>query len=197
MDQNALDVIISNLKARVKREVNRRDGFGPINSYADGEWDFSIPPSKSQPLLTEHLKKIVDPLLQIEDFGDPEFVKESSDFTNLIEAEKFLDKVEKEEMHGNTTSCRSSCTGLCIGNCMDLCMGCMGCSGCTGCTGCGSTCSTSCLDTCAETCYRSCNSQCMNSCDSHCIHSCSRGCYTGCSASCGNGCSSSCGSSSS
>lgn len=197
MDQNSLDIIISNLKARVKTEMKRRDGIGSVSSFAGSEWDYTTPPKLNKPLLTEHLKKIVDPLLQIKDFGDPEFVKESSDFTNLKEAQKFLDKVEKEGMHGDYSSCRSSCTGLCVGNCMDLCMGCLGCTGCTGCSGCGSTCSGTCLGNCNDECYTKCDSQCMNNCDSLCITGCSKGCYTSCNASCGNGCSTTCGSSSS
>lgn len=164
------------LKIKVKKEMQRRSGYGSLANLANSSYDFVTEPVKGQIIKEEHGKKTIDLLLQIKDKGDLKFVQKGDlipdSFDNSLLA--YVDELSKETMEGNKSSCRGACTGLCFGSCVNGCVGCGG--NCTGCSNCTSSCGSTCASQCTS-----------------CGSGCSGGCK-GCSASCGSGCASSCGS---
>lgn len=94
---------------------------GSLKKYASQEYDFSIMPQNGKQISDEHIQKIVDPLLEINDFlQDNSLKKERTALEMTLEkAENFADKMlniqkrckgigVQRELH------RSMRTGLCI-----------------------------------------------------------------------------------
>lgn len=208
-NEDLVNSLIS-IKAKVKAELARRNGYGSLAPFADPTWDFAETPKTNDVVKNEHLKKIVDPLLQVTDFGDPEYIADvgSNPLANIEEAGVLLDKLIGQTMIGNESSCRSACSGLCLGTCTTACSGCTGCTGCTSCTGgCGSGCATECGGACVSGCGAGCQGGCngctscagectsCTGCTGSCYAQCNDGCKTACTGSCGGTCSTSCGNS--
>lgn len=174
------------LREKVEKEMKRRCYYGSLTSFSDDAWKFDIPPASGEEVLEEHGKKVIEPILQIKDYGDLNIedmkkggvIPESFDSPLLDE----IDELSKESITGDKTSCRGACTGLCIGTCG---------SGCSGCTAtCGGTCESNCTKTCGTSCG-SCSSTCTGGCHSSCNTTCKSGC-TGCKSSCTTTCGSNC-----
>lgn len=162
------------LKARVKAECSRRNGSGSIASYAGSAYDYTVIPQAGNPVLPEHVNKLVEPLNAIAPTGYE--VKKQYDVIPALDAlEAFLTASENIPLTAAKSNCAASCTGLCAGTCKGNCSGCSGsckggCSGgctsaCTGCTGgCKGGCSGTCTGSCRGTCVDGCSATCSLSC---------------------------------
>lgn len=159
------------LKAKVKAEMQNRNATEhgmSMNKFAGSEWDYNTNPKDGQPILSEHVGKIIDPLLQIADFQQDNSLigDRATSIPTLEAAEKFVDNLSKIEKTASESGCRGSCAGLCTEACSGECTGCSSCSG-----------------GCSSSCNKACSSDCGGGCSG-----CSGGCHTGCSATCGSGC---------
>lgn len=135
---------LKNLKAAIKAEMLRRNGFGSLAAYGGSSYDFSTTPVVGMKTLPEHGQKTIDLILKIEDFKDLKLVKENEPIPEafgqqLIDEVARLSREPKTGAKTETSSCRGACTGLCVGSCMNLCNGCTSCSAACG-TGCASGC---------------------------------------------------------
>ena len=137
---------LQEVRAAVKAEASRRNGYGSIAGYGDSEFDFESPETGSV-IKEEQGKGIIDPIVSIKEFGDLKaLVHEGDPIPDDFNETKILQIVndlKKEEMTGNHSSCRAACTGLCIGTCSSTCNGST--ASCQG--GCISGCMTSCTKT--------------------------------------------------
>lgn len=187
------------LKARVKEEMLRRKYKGTLVSYGSSAYDYTVAPQAGNPVLTEHINKIVIPLNAINDTGIQE-VQSGDAFVDIRVLDAFLTKAEGYSLSGKSTDCKSSCSGLCVTGCGTTCTGCSGsCSNnCSGCTGCGSACQSSCqadnckngcIGTCKGTCHRDCQDDCWGGCKSNCQGTCKVVCGNNCTGSCKGSCS--------
>lgn len=159
---------LNEIKAKVKAEMKRRNATehdASLNEYAGSSWDFS---SKTDVITDEHIQKIIDPLLEVNDFlYDNSFRSGKSGLEQtLYKAEKFVDSIATINKTDSNSGCRGNCAGLCAGSCS---------GGCTGCTNCTGGCSTACSKACSSDCGGGCSG-------------CSGGCSSGCSSTCGSGC---------
>lgn len=180
------------LKAAVKAEMLRRNGFGSLASFGGSAYDFTTAPAVGVKTLPEHGQKTIDLLLKIEDYGNLVLVKENdpipSDFNSSLVNE--INRLKSEAKTGESTktvtnlfpsrtaeasSCRGACTGLCVGSCHGMC---------NGCTGCTASCGTGCASGCNTSCNTGCNTGCQGSCTGNCTGS----CYTACTGGCDTGC---------
>lgn len=174
------------LRNKVETEMKRRCYYGSLTGFSGSDYTFTTTPKSGEGILVEHGEKVIEPLLQIKDYGDlsidgikkGEVIPESFD-SSLSD---LVDKYSKETLTGNSTSCRGACTGLCIGTCGS------GCSGCT--AACGGTCESSCSKTCGTSCGN-CSSSCTGGCYTTCNSTCQSGC-TGCKSACTTTCGSNC-----
>ena len=162
------------LKARVKAECARRNGTGSIAQYAGASYDYSVTPESGNPILPEHVNKLVEPLNAIAPTGYA--VEQQYDVVPALSAlETFLSESESIPLTAAKSNCAASCTGLCAGTCTGSCAGCSGsCSG-----GCKGSCKTGCTG-----CSGGCKGGCSGQCTGGCTGTCTDGCSTGCSISC-------------
>lgn len=201
---------IKDLKAKIKVEMQRRSGNGSLVSYATSEWDFSQIPDKNTPILTEHGKKTIEPILAIKPINGLEIPIKGKNIPKSFDKELIttVNSYSSESTTASTSSCAGACSGLCVGQCYSGCSGCSGgCNGCSGCGGCDNGCysgctsctscsgCTSCIGDCVGMCY-SCSG--CSGCSGGCVDSCSSWCQTGgnkpsggcgCGSGCGAGCS--------
>ena len=98
---------------------------GSLKKYASQEYDFSIMPQNGKQISDEHIQKIVDPLLEINDFlQDNSLKKERTALEMTLEkAENFADKMLNIQKDAKVSGCRGNCTGLCELACASTCMG--------------------------------------------------------------------------
>lgn len=184
---------LNDLKARVKKECNRRNMTGSVAAYAGASYDYTVIPSDDSIALQEHYEKLAVPLnainnkLQVDTSGN-RIISESE----LNAMESLLTKLEARQYYDNSaTDCSASCTGMCY-SCTGTCSG--GCTGCNGCSGCGGTCSYDCGGSCDDLCAMNCGYDgCVGQCILVCYGSCEGGCIVDCAGSCGDGCAGSCG----
>lgn len=143
---------------------------GSLKKYASQEYDFSIMPQNGKQISDEHIRKIVDPLLEINDFlPDNSLKKERTALEMTLEkAENFADKMLNIQKDAKVSGCRGNCTGLCELACASTCMGCASCSG---------NCSTTCGKQCSDGCSGGCGG-CTGGCSNGCTHTCGAGCTT-------------------
>ena len=191
------DVFIS-LKARIKKEVQRRCHVGSVSSYGDASYDYTEAPKTGVPVATEYFNKILTPLRAINPAELP-IEKRNGDFitdTTILDAKITIAESKTVTAAAANTGCSASCTGLCSTSCTN-CTGCTGtCSSCTGtCTGSCSGC-TSCTGTCTgcSGCSggcQGCGGSCSYDCSDACTSTCSYGCGT-CGGDCGAGCGTEC-----
>lgn len=158
------------MKAAIKNELSRRNGFGSVAQYAGAQYDLSKQPSIGEKIRPEYGQKTIDLLLRICDYGDlrkvqlddpipKSFSPKLTNYVNTVLA--------KEQKTGHTretiallqavgsgsglvpesSSCRGDCTGLCVGSCIGCCNGCSSCAASCG-TGCASGCNTTCKGGC-------------------------------------------------
>lgn len=177
------------LKSKVEAEMKRRCYYGSLAAFADVKFEHA--PIRGQPVYAEQGKKVIEPLLQIQDRGDLNIdgLKEGERIPSFFDANlsDYVDELAKETVNGSSSSCRGACTGLCVGTCGN------GCSGCT--AVCGGTCESACTKTCGTacgSCTSSCNVACQSTCTGGCNTTCT-GCKSVCGASCNTSCSAACG----
>lgn len=162
---------LNRLKEKVKSEMLRRNATehnASLAGYAGEAWDFAEDPKPCGAITDEHIQKIIDPLLIVNDFlYDNSFKSGKSGLElSVYKAEQFVDTLAAKEKTDSNSGCRGNCMGLCAEACTG---GCTGCSSCTG--GCSSSCSKACANDCGGGCK-----------------GCSGGCSSGCKATCGSGC---------
>lgn len=143
---------------------------GSLKKYATQEYDFDFMPQNGKQVSDEHIQKIIDPLLEINDFlQDNSLKKERTALEMTLEkAENFADKMLNIQKDAKVSGCRGNCTGLCELACA---------SACTGCTSCSGNCSTTCGKQCSDGCSGGCGG-CTGGCSSGCTHTCGAGCTT-------------------
>lgn len=167
---------LKSLKAAIKAEMQRRNGFGSLSTYGTSTYDFTVQPVAGGKIKPEHGQKTIDLLLKIEDYKDLKLVKENDPIPTAFN-NKLIDEVKRlasEAKTGEsaktvkniypsrtaeTSSCRGACTGLCVGTCI---------GNCNGCTNCTSSCGTGCASGCNSTCKSGCNTTCSAGCNTTC-----------------------------
>lgn len=162
---------LNELKVKVKTEMQRRNSTEhktSLSEYAGTSWDYTTIPKAGEPITDEHLSKVIDPLLKVNDFLYDNSLRtgKSGLELSLYKAEQFVDSLAAISKTASNSGCRGSCTGLCADACS---------SACTGCTNCTGGCSTACDKACSNNCGGGCSG-------------CSDGCYSGCTNTCGSGC---------
>ena len=172
----ATDLIITSeklneLKTKVRNEMKRRgatEHSASLTQYGGSSWDYSNTPKAGSPIIDEHVQKIIDPLLHVNDFLYDNSLKanQSGIEMSIDRAEKFVDSLAKISSTNTNSGCRGSCMGLCSEACTGQCTGCSSCSG-----------------GCSTSCGKSCGSNCGGGCSG-----CTGGCHTGCTKTCGSGC---------
>ena len=163
------------LKTKVNNEMTRRNGYGPLNSYATA---FTVSPDQNTSILAEHGKGTIDNALRITDINGLKLV-EQGDYIpdNLDFLSTFIDSITGESMEGNSSTCRGACTGLCIDSCATTCSGTCGVNSCQ--KTCGTVCG-SCSNSCVTSCGASCSATCGSACTGYCYAACKTGCSDGC-----------------
>ena len=77
------------IKEKVKKLCQQRNVTmmgGELTEYATSEWDYTEDPTQLDDIKDEHVRKIVDPLLQVNDFlGDNSIRNEKSGLSMPIE----------------------------------------------------------------------------------------------------------------
>ena len=181
------------LKARVKAEMQRRNGNGSLVAYAGTDYDYTVDPAAGGQMLTEHVNKIVVPMNAITASGMTEqAVGDQAMAMDGIDA-KLTVYVAEPAQKNATSSCSGACSGLCISNCYSSCGGScsVGCGSCGGCSG-------GCTGDCNETCSNQCGSDgCSGNCGSNCKRDgctayCGMSCWGKCSSNCSGGCENTC-----
>ena len=188
------------LKARVKAEMQRRNGNGSLVAYAGTDYDYTVDPAAGGQMLTEHVNKIVVPMNAITASGMTEqAVGDQAMAMDGIDA-KLTVYVAEPAQKNATSSCSGACSGLCVSSCYNSCGGScsVGCGGCdTTCTGgCKTTCTGECDTTCSGYCRDSCNGGCSGGCEGcggTCARTCSVNCFDSCTNTCKNTCEGNCG----
>lgn len=159
---------IIQLKARVKAELLRRNGYNNISSYGGGAYDYQVQPGAGNPLRYEHISKIIEPLNAVNSdtvgqiYGDIEQGQrpKALDGTTGDTINSFLTALEGDrKTYNGTNHCKGQCSGLCVSGCT---------GNCTGCSGCGGSCSYSCSTTCTGTAAGSCGGRCTGTCSGSC-----------------------------
>ena len=160
-----------NLKARVKAEMNRRNGNGSLTAYAAVGYDYTaVPTTGNVTINEEHFDKLRDPMAAINPATVGLGAKAVGDIVvamDILEANMTTFEAKpRGELVSN--DCSAACTGMCVTVCTTSCAGCTG-----SCTG-------------------DCNATCSGGCDGDCNSGCYTGCYTGCNTSCQGGCNTAC-----
>ena len=161
------------IKEKVKRVMASRDVpdmGGQLTQYASQEYDYMMEPKVVSQISDEHIRKIIDPLLEINDYLPYNSLrkKRTSLEMELEKAEKFADKMMAVPKTAEDSGCRGNCTGLCEQSCA---------SGCTGCVSCSGECSGECNKNCADGCSGGCGG-CSGGCSGECTHTCGSGCIS-------------------
>lgn len=181
------------LKARVKAEMQRRNGNGSLVAYAGTDYDYTVDPAAGGQMLTEHVNKIVVPMNAITASGMTEqAVGDQAMAMDVIDAKLTVYVAEPSQKNG-TSSCSGACSGLCVSSCYSSCGGScsVGCGSCGGCSG-------GCTGDCNETCSNQCGSDgCSGNCGSNCKRDgctayCGMSCWGKCSSNCSGGCENTC-----
>lgn len=194
------------LKARVKAEMQRRNGNGSLVAYAGTDYDYTVDPAAGGQMLTEHVNKIVVPMNAITASGMTEQAAgDQAMAMDVIDAKLTVYVAEPSRKNG-TSSCSGACSGLCVSSCYSSCGGCTG--GCTG--NCGEACKDDCNTTCSNDCGRGCNgctaacktgcgvctgtckAECADNCTTTCVNKCGNNCAPGCGDACTYDCSGTC-----
>ena len=130
---------VKTLKAKIKAECLRRDGYGSVTGYGASSYDFTTVPTSDTKVLVEQGQKTVDIFLHIEDYKDLKIVKKDEPIPVAFNAQyitKEVDRLATEVKTGESektvanllpnkkpevSSCRGACTGLCVGTCISNC----------------------------------------------------------------------------
>lgn len=167
---------LKELKAAIKAEMQRRNGFGSLAEYGTSTYDFTVTPVKDGKIRPEYGQKTIDLMLKIKDYPGLKLVVADDPIPDAFNAGLIneVKKLANEKKTGEsaktvanlypsreaeTSSCRGACTGLCVGTCIGNCNGCTNCTAScgTGCaSGCNSTCKSGCNTTCSAGCYTTC-----------------------------------------
>ena len=181
------------LKARVKAEMQRRNGNGSLVAYAGTDYDYTVDPTAGGQMLTEHVNKIVVPMNAITASGMTEqAVGDQAMAMDGIDA-KLTVYVAEPAQKNATSSCSGACSGLCVSSCYSNCGG--SCSvGCGSCGGCSGGCTGDCNETCSNQCGSDgCSGNCGNNCKRDgCTAYCGMSCWGKCSSNCSGGCENTC-----
>ena len=196
---------IAILKDKVKKEMQRRRGTNPIDSYAGSDYDFVTEAVTNNPLKYEHVEKNHIPLSKITLHDIPSQMNHIMSEEEFSQLEVRVESASKISLLANPGDCTMAvCTGLCYSGCYSACTACTGCtsctsctscSGCSGCSGCGGACSHGCsgCSGCGGSCSGGCSGGCSGctsckGCDGCTPCTSCRGC-NGCADTCGSGCS--------
>lgn len=184
---------LANIKASIKAELLRRDGFGSVAEFGGSAYDLSKLPTIGEKMRPEYGEKTIDLLLKICDYKDLNLTKVNNPVPRAFNTEliDFINNTLSKEVKtgesestvknlyptrkAEASSCRGACTGLCVGSCIGQCNGCTNCT-----SSCGTGCSNGCNSTCSGGCNTSCNAGCSSTCTSGCNTTCSSGCNTTC-----------------
>ncbi len=219
----ATDLIITSeklneLKTKVRNEMKRRgatEHSASLSQYGGSSWDYSNTPKAGSPIIDEHVQKIIDPLLHVNDFLYDNSLKanQSGIEMSIDRAEKFVDSLAKI----SSTNTNSGCRGLHVNDFLydnslkanqsgiemsidraekfvDSLAKISSTNTNSGCRGsCMGLCSEACTGECTgcSSCSGGCSTSCGKSCSSNCgggCSGCTGGCHTGCSNTCGSGC---------
>lgn len=172
------------LKAKVKAEMLRRNQSGSVASYGGTEYDYTVVPADGKIIKEEHREKLIVPMNAVNSDQVP---LSQVSFVNDNEITTLETKINAWATRSLTdksgSDCKSGCTGTCYTGCSTGCSGCSGCSGtcksgCTSCSGCHgcSGCTSYCVDHCNNSCSGTCKGGCYGGCDGRCINSCSTEC---------------------
>lgn len=162
---------ITRIKQKVQNEMKRRDAAthnASLAEYGSENWSFTVNPETGCAILDEHVQKLIDPLLQVNDFLHDNSIRTGKSGLEipLDRIEEFVDKLSQIEKTASNSGCRGNCTGLCESACESACMSCTNCTG-------------KCSDACSKGCADNCGGGCGG---------CSTGCFTTCTNTCGSGC---------
>lgn len=171
MDISITDKDFERIKNKVRAEMKRRSATehgASLFVFGGAEWEFEVDPETGCIVIDEYVRKIIDPLLQVNDFLDDNSLRKGKSGLEIpiAKMEEFIDKISKIPEEASNSGCRGSCTGLCAEACTSGCIGCQSCRG-----------------GCSTTCNKACSSSCGGGCSG-----CSSGCYNGCTHTCGSGC---------
>ena len=166
---------IKALKAKVKKEMLRRNGKGSLAAYGGSAYDYTVVPAAGGKMLIEHANKIIVPMNAVRPSGFTEV--KAGDPTKSLEAlEAKVIAYAAESMTGSTSSCSSSCSGLCTtGN-----------SGSSSCGTCTDACTAQCQFSSSGSC--TCGSACQGSTEQSGCANCKDGCTAYCGMSCWDDC---------
>ncbi len=167
-DMSRIDIVT--VRAEVKAECLRRDGFGSLAGYAnDSIYGITSAPSAGSIITAAQGRAVIDPLVAVKDFGklrnvvQDDYIPPDFDKGTMI---TYVNVLKAEDKGGLNTSCRSACTGICVAYCTSTCRNeCL--------TGCGGSCASNCSTACGSGCAGSCANTCVGSCVSTCVGSCS------------------------
>ena len=170
------------LKARVKNEMLRRDGNGPLTAYAGSIYDYNTTPAMDGIVKEEHYDKIRDLMANINPATTTLGAKSAGDIVVAMNDLEGNMTVYESKARGTYASsgngdCASACTGMCVTQCTTTCV--------TSCTGsCEGSCSAVCADSCSGGCEGSCKGSCDGSCSGGCLGTCKSKCNWGCDTTC-------------
>lgn len=152
MDLSITSERFDGIKEKVRAEMKRRSATehgASLFVFGGAEWEFEVDPETGCIVIDEYVCKIIDPLLQVNDFlDDNSFRKGKSGLEIPIsKMEEFIDKISKIPADASNSGCRGKCTGLCHSGCSGSCQGC--------------------------------RESCLSGCRDGCVHTCGSGCVTG------------------
>ncbi len=186
-----------NLKARVKAEMNRRNGYGSLTNYAAASYDYTVVPASGGYILEEHFDKIRDVMANINPAGVSLPAKAVTDIVVAMDVLEANMTTFEAKSRGATSGsdCASYCSGMCVSQCTTGCYSCGGCdggcytgcyTGCYSCGGCDGGCYTGCSGSCSGSCNNTCTAACWegNSACSSCTGTCQTGCNNTCYLDC-------------
>lgn len=140
------------IKDNVRAEMKRRSATehnASLSRFGGSDWEFEVDPETGCIVIDEYVQKIIDPLLQVNDFlEDNSFRKGKGGLEITIsKMEEFVEKISKIPADASNSGCRGKCTGLCHSGCSGSCQGC--------------------------------RESCLSGCRDGCVHTCGSGCVTG------------------
>lgn len=125
---------IMEIKALVKAEMSRRNaggiGYGDLSSFATDDYDYNTSPTTGEGISHEHYEKLMDPLLNVNDFrrNNELYSKNSQRGISTYEEAKTyvntLKSIAANVASPSESGCRGACSGLCAGSCAGQCIGC-------------------------------------------------------------------------
>lgn len=181
-DRQVKAIEFESLKEKVKAEMLRRNGYGPLTSYGSSLYDYLVAAQSNNPLKLEHMAKNHTPLTQISPLDLPSDIDPILHEAEMKQLEAKVVAAASMPMNSPINDCSAMCSGLCVTTCSGFCK-----ETCTG------TCEGGCKETCKGLCKETCLGGCDNTCKGGCTGDCGTSCAKGCGTNCTGGCSDTCG----